>query len=251
MDERLADIVGAITVQLRAVIQQHKITEAEWYAALDFFTRVGQADEFILLSDTMGLSVLIDELAHPQGEDGATATNVLGPFWRPAPAISNGGSLVTDDELGERLRVRGTVRSTLGSPIGGAVIDVWQANAQGVYDVQSPDLTAPRWRGCLASDADGSYEFGTVVPPPYEVKKDGPVGKLLERLGRHHFRPAHIHYKVTAPGYQPLTTMLFLAGDPWLGNDTIGADKPSLTVDVDRSAKPALAGFDIVLRPAG
>jgi protocatechuate 3,4-dioxygenase beta subunit len=126
---------------------------------------------------------------------------------------------------------------------------VWQSNADGLYDVQVPGLTEPRWRGTLRTDAAGAYCFETVVPPPYEVKKDGPVGALLERLGRHHFRPAHIHYKVDAGGYQPLTTMMFIADDPWLGNDAIGADKPSLTVKVDRSSSPTTARFDIVLAP--
>jgi protocatechuate 3,4-dioxygenase beta subunit len=145
--------------------------------------------------------------------------------------------------------VTGTVRSVDGTPIGAATIDVWQSNADGLYDLQVAGLTEPRWRGVLSAATDGAYCFETVVPRPYEVKKDGPVGALLERLGRHHFRPAHIHCKVRADGYQLLTTMMFIDGDPWLGNDTIGADKPALIVKLDRSRTPATAQFDIVLSP--
>jgi protocatechuate 3,4-dioxygenase beta subunit len=249
--DRVVELVDAVTTALRDVVERHQVTETEWYTTLRFLTEVGQADECILLSDVLGLSVLVDRLAHADGGDGVTASNVLGPFWRPAPDIGNGGSLVDPDEPGERLVVRGTIRSVSGDALGGARLDVWQSNADGIYDVQLPSGSGPRCRGCLAAAADGTYEFHTVVPPPYQVKKDGPVGALLAKLGRHHFRPAHLHYKVAAQGYQPLTTMLFFAGDPWLGNDVIGADKPSLTVKIDRSARPATATFDVVLRPQG
>jgi catechol 1,2-dioxygenase len=143
----------------------------------------------------------------------------------------------------------GRVTRAGGEPIAGAELDFWQCNAEGFYDVQIPGAE-PRYRGRLLTDGEGRYEVRTIVPPPYEVKKDGPVGRLLEHLGRHAWRPAHIHLKAAAPDCQPLTTMVFMEGDPWLGDDTIGADKPSLTLALDRSGPPTRATFDIALVPA-
>lgn len=245
-DGRLAELVEAVTAALRDIIKVHHITEEEWYAALRFLTQVGQNDEFVLLSDTMRLSVLIDELSHPDA-GGATPSDVLGPFWRPSKLLDNPATLVSDDEPGERLVLSGIVRTTDGTPIEGAELDFWQCNAAGLYDVQLPGDEA-RYRGRLRTGPDGRYELRTIVPPPYEVKKDGPVGRLLDRLGRHAWRPAHIHLRASAPGCQPLTTMFFIDGDPWLGSDVIGADKPSLIVHLDRSeGTPARATREVVL----
>jgi protocatechuate 3,4-dioxygenase beta subunit len=245
-NERLGEVVEAVTSVLRDVIKLHHVTDEEWHAALAFLTEVGQADEFILLSDVMRLSVLVDELSHP--DTGAvTSSDVLGPFWRPAPALDNPAILVPEDEPGERLVLSGSVRTPEGQPIEGAELDFWQCNAEGLYDVQLPG-DEPRYRGRLRTGHDGGYEVHTIVPPPYEVKKDGPVGRLHEQLGRHAWRPAHIHCRVMAEGRAPLTTMVFMEGDPWLGDDTIGADKPSLVIAVDRSpGTPARATFDVVL----
>jgi catechol 1,2-dioxygenase len=244
--ERLAEVVGAVVSALQEVINVHHLTNEEWHAALRFLTEVGQADEFILLSDVMRLSVLVDELSHPD-TGGTTPTDVLGPFWRPAPLLDNPAELFPEDEPGEALVLSGQVRAPGDQPIEGAELDFWQCNAEGLYDVQIPGAE-PRYRGRLRTGADGRYELRTIVPPPYEVKKDGPVGRLLEMLGRHAFRPAHIHCKVSAADRRPLTTMAFMEGDPWLGDDTIGADKPSLILPIDRSGgPPARATFDIVL----
>jgi len=247
VDQRLAEIVEAVIAGLRDVIKVHHITNEEWHAALAFLTEVGQNDEFILLSDVMRLSVLVDELSHPDA--GGTTPNVLGPFWRPAPLLDNPGVLVPEDEPGERLVLDGMVRTEAGEPIEGAEIDFWQCNADGLYDVQLPN-DEPRYRGRLRTGGDGRYQIDTIVPPPYEIKKDGPVGRLLERLGRHAWRPAHIHCKAEAQDRRPLTTMLFIEGDPWLGDDTIGADKPSLVLALDRRGSPTRATFDIVMAAA-
>ncbi|MGH8998961.1 MAG: dioxygenase [Acidimicrobiia bacterium] len=247
--DRLAELIEAVTSSIRDIIKVHHVTEEEWYATLGFLTEVGQADEFILLSDTMRMSVLVDELSHSD-TGGTTPSDVLGPFWRPAPLVDNPATLIPEDEPGERLILSGQVRTADGEPIDGAEVDFWQCNAEGLYDVQLPGAE-PRYRGRLRAGGDGRYELRTIVPPPYEVKKDGPVGRLLEGLGRHAWRPAHIHCKAEAPGRRPLTTMVFFEGDPWLGNDTIGADKPSLTLTLDRSGgSPARATFDIVLAAA-
>lgn len=246
-DGRLAELVEAATSALREIIKVHHVTEEEWYAALRFLTEVGREDEFILLSDVMRLSVLVDELSHPD-VGGVTPSDVLGPFWRPAPELPNPATLVPEDEAGERLVLDGRVRAVDGTPIQGAELDFWQCNAAGLYDVQLPGAE-PRYRGRLRTGPDGRYELRTIVPPPYEVKKDGPVGGLLERLGRHAFRPAHIHCRVSAEGCQPLTTMVFFEGDPWLGDDVIGADKPSLMLSLDRTGEVTRATFDVVLAP--
>jgi protocatechuate 3,4-dioxygenase beta subunit len=246
--ERLADVVGAVVSALTDVIRLHHVTDDEWHAGLRFLTEVGRADEFVLLSDVMRLSVLIDELSHP--DTGATPADVRGPFWRPAPLLDNPADLFPGDEPGERLVLSGVVRTAAGEPIEGAELDFWQCNADGLYDVQIPG-SQPRYRGRLHAGPDGRYELRTIVPPPYEVKKDGPVGRLLEMLGRHAWRPAHIHCTVAADGRRPLTTMVFIEGDPWLGDDTIGADKPSLVIGIDRSGGTAArATFDIVLDEA-
>ncbi len=244
-NQRLAELVEVIGSALGEVIKVHHVTEEEWHAAMGFLNDVGAADEFILLSDVMRLSVLVNELSHPD-VGGVTASDVLGPFWRPAPLLDNPAMLVPEDEPGERLVLTGQVRTADGASLEGAELDFWQCNAEGLYDVQLPG-DEPRYRGRLRTGADGRYEVRTIVPPPYEVKKDGPVGRLLERLGRHAFRPAHIHVKVSAEGCGPLTTMLFFEGDPWLGDDVIGADKPSLTLSLDRAGEAARLTFDVVL----
>jgi protocatechuate 3,4-dioxygenase beta subunit len=248
---RLVEIVDAITSGLRDVVETHGLTEDEWRAALRFLTEVGVHEEFVLLSDVLRLSVLVDALSHPDGA-GITPSNVAGPFWRPAPFLDEPATLVGEDEPGERLVLRGRVTAGDGRPIADAELDLWHCNAEGLYDVQLPEAEGPRYRGRLRTDADGRYEVRTIVPPPYEVPKDGPVGRLLAALGRHAFRPAHVHYRAEAEGYAPLTTMVFVAGDPWLGDDVIGADKAGLTVAIDRSRTPAEATFDITLaRPGG
>jgi protocatechuate 3,4-dioxygenase beta subunit len=248
VEPRTVELVGAVVDALSEIVRRHGVTDAEWYGALDFIGRVARADELVLLSDVLGLSVLVDRQTNA-GHAG-TPSNVLGPFWRPAPEIPNPGALADEDDPGEPLVVRGTVTAADGPPLPGVRVDLWQCDGEGRYDVQLGDGTERRYRGVLATDGEGRYEIRTIVPPPYEVPKDGPVGELLARLGRHAFRPAHIHYQVEAEGYAPLTTMVFFAGDPWLGDDTIGADRPELTVPIDRSTSPSTASFDIALDPA-
>jgi catechol 1,2-dioxygenase len=248
---RVAELVDALTGALADVVRRHGVTEQEWYDTLAYLGEVAAADQLILLSDVLGLSVLVDRQAH--GERPGTASNVLGPFWRPAPELSNPAELVDEDQPGERLVVTGVVRSAAAGapPLPGARLDVWQCDAHGLYDVQVGDGSAVGHRGVLCTDDVGAYELRTIVPPPYEVPKDGPVGALLAALGRHAFRPAHIHFKVGAPGHHELTTMVFFAGDPWLGDDAIGADRPELTAAIDRTGPTATTTFDITLAPTG
>lgn len=257
-DARLADAIERITAALRTLVVDMGLSQQEWMAALAFLTDVGKADEFILLSDVLGMSVFVDERAHPS--DGATtASNVQGPFYLPdAPLLEPPYRVADDGEPGEPMLFVGRVSDAdTGSPIAGAVLEVWQADDGALYDLQSPDAE-PHLRGRFPSADDGRFELRTVVPPPYEIPKDGPVGRLLEALGRHAWRPAHLHLKVSHPGYAQLTTMVYFEGDPWLDSDSIGSVKEPLVVALDRLQadercdRPyALCTFDVTLRQTG
>ena len=253
--ERLQQVVDRLVRALHEAASELRITEDELWTGLRFLNEVGQKGEFPLLSDVLGVSVLVDAITHGDGGPAGTATNVEGPFYKPgAPMLKQPYALASNDEPGEVLLVWGRVTdSSTGGPIAGAVLDVWQANAAGIYDTQDPSLGDFHLRGRMAVDEDGRYEFRTVVPPPYEIPKDGPVGALLRALDRHAFRPAHLHAKVTADGYAPLTTMVYFAGDPYLDSDTIGAVKDTLVVDLHREpygdGPAARCRFDVALRP--
>lgn len=237
-EPRLAQIMAALVRHLHAFARETKLTEAEWKAGIDFLTATGQMcdakrQEFILLSDTLGLSMLVDAINHPTGGQ-STDTTVLGPFFvEGAPALPNGATIAEGDQ-GEPAVVSGRVLDISGKPIAGATIDVWQTDGQGFYDVQRPGPSGKqdelRLRGRFTSDAEGSFAFRTVKPVSYPIPTDGPVGQMLLRLGRHPYRPAHIHFMISAPGYQRLVTHLFAAGDKYLESDAVFGVKPSLIV---------------------
>jgi protocatechuate 3,4-dioxygenase beta subunit len=264
-NERLRLVVERMVQGLHEAVAELRITEDELRTGLSFLTEVGLQDEFPLLSDVLGVSVLVDEMTHGQSDGAGTTTSVEGPFYKPgAPVLEPPYALASDDEPGEVLIVSGQVTDAgSGTPIEAAMLDVWQANLAGVYDTQDPSLGEFHLRGRMLTGTDGRYTFRTVVPPPYEIPKDGAVGALLRRLGRHAYRPAHLHLKVTADGYASLTTMVYFAGDPYLDSDTIGAVKDPLVIPLDRrdeSAEPTPFGltrpywtcaFDISLRPTG
>ena len=233
-DARLTTSIDRLTELLRALVEELAISDEEWMSALAFLTEVGKADEFVLLSDVMGLSVFVNERSHPSGGT-STASNVQGPFYLPdAPMLQHPYRLAADDEPGEPLFFSGRVTDTgTGNPLTGALLDVWQADDAALYDVQTPG-SEPHLRGRFLAGADGDFELRTIVPPPYEIPKDGPVGRLLEELGRHAWRPAHLHLKVSHPGYRPLTTMVYFADDPWLESDTIGSVKDTLVAALER-----------------
>ena len=255
-DARLAEAIDRITEAIRALVADMDLSPNEWMGALAFLTDVGKAHEFILLSDVLGLSVFVDERAQPSDER-ATPGNVQGPFYIPeTPMLTVPYRLADDDEPGEPLVFTGRVTDAMtGEPLDGALLEVWQANDAAFYDVQIPQ-SEPHLRGRFPAGEEGIFELRTIVPPPYEIPKDGPVGTLLEALGRHAWRPAHLHVKVSHPGYVPLTTMVYFEGDPWLDSDTIGSVKDPLVVPLDRlpadgrCEQPyALCLFDIRLRP--
>lgn len=255
-DARLAEGIGRITDALHTLVVDLDLSREEWMRVLAFLTEVGKADEFILLSDVLGLSVFVDEYANPTDEI-ATTGNVQGPFYLPdAPVLDPPYRLAGEDEPGEPLLFAGRVTDAVtGEAVGGALLEVWQADDSALYDVQVPGA-GPHLRGRFAADREGWFELRTIVPPPYEIPKDGPVGRLLEVIGRHAWRPAHLHLKVGHDGYRQLTTMVYFEGDPWLGSDTIGSVKASLVVPLERvpaserwDRPHAVCSFDVKLRP--
>jgi catechol 1,2-dioxygenase len=248
---RIGQIVPDVIQAIHEVLERHRVTEQEWSAALAFLTEVGRADEFVLLSDVTRTSVLIDALSHSE-DDGATASDVEGPLYRDDPPWREHRIYEDYEGMGgdaEVLLVRGAVTSTGGTPLEDAVVDVWQTGPDGGYDLWDPRQPAYNFRGKLRSPG-GRYEFQTMLPKPYTVPTDGPVGRYLEAMGQHPWRPAHIHFKVSAPGHRTLVTQVFFPDDPYLENDTIGAVKPALVRPVEREGDHLACRFDIALRPA-
>jgi hydroxyquinol 1,2-dioxygenase len=245
-DPRLREILTGLVRHLHAFAKEVELTIPEWNAGIDFLTRTGQkcdADrqEFILLSDVLGVSMLTETINNRKFGV-ATESTVLGPFHVvESPALEPGANI---DHVGTGTPcvVTGRVVSVGGTPLPGAQVDVWQASDQGFYDVQQPDVQ-PRGngRGLFTADADGRFWFRTVVPSYYPIPTDGPTGELLLATGRHAFRPAHIHFIVTAPGHRELTTHIFVADSEYIESDTVFAVKKSLVVDFEEVDDPALA----------
>jgi protocatechuate 3,4-dioxygenase beta subunit len=208
-----------------------------------------QRQEFILFSDTLGVSMVVDLINHRK-PDGATESTVFGPFHRlDAPELPAGGNIAHRDETGTPTLVSGRVLDLDGDPIEGALLDVWQTQSSGLYDSQDQDLDGElHMRGKFRTDAEGRYLIRTVLPVNYPIPSDGPVGRMLRATGRHPWRPAHIHFVVSADGYEPVTTHIFDRTDEYLGSDAVFAVKDSLICDFvrheDRSAEAARLGID-------
>jgi hydroxyquinol 1,2-dioxygenase len=244
-DQRLKSILTSLVAHLHDFVSEVAPTIEEWEQAIDFLTRTGHLcdefrQEFILLSDVLGVSMLVETISDAE-TPGATDSTVLGPFHVVDSPARELGDDISPGSEGEPCVVRGHVRSVTGEAIGDAEIDIWQADAKGFYDVQQPaDQDIGNGRGLLHSDADGGFWFRSIVPSPYPIPTDGTVGQLLAATGRHPYRPAHIHFLVTAPGYRSLTTHIFVEGSSYLDSDAVFAVKESLivplTVNDDRSA---------------
>lgn len=258
-DHRLATVVAALTKHLHAFTKEIELTQDEWNLAIDFLTKTGQMcddhrQEFILLSDILGLSMLVDAVNNRLPE-GATETTVMGPFHvEGAPQYEMGANISLDGK-GESCLFQGRVVDLDGKPIEGATIDVWSDNEDGYYDVQQPDIQ-PMWnnRGIFRTGNDGRYSFTGIKPASYPIPDDGPVGQLLGRLGRHPNRPAHMHFIIRADGYKDIVTHIFVAGDRWLTSDAVFGVKESLIVDfkkVDDDEVKWTSHFDFVLTGAG
>jgi hydroxyquinol 1,2-dioxygenase len=234
-DERLREIMQALARHLHAFATEVGLTEQEWKQAIDILTATGhitdeRRQEFILWSDSMGLSMLVDALANPLPE-GATESTVLGPFYVPGSPAREYGSRMDEEPAGTPAWVHGRVTSVDGSPIAGAELDVWQNGEDQLYAVQRPEAPEDHLRGRYTTREDGGYAFLAVRPVPYPIPYDGPVGKMLDASGRHPWRPAHIHMIVRAPGYKSVTTHIFDRESEYLDSDAVFAVKPSLLRD--------------------
>jgi catechol 1,2-dioxygenase len=231
-DRRLRELMQSLVRHLHAFATEVRLTEHEWRQAVAALTETGRItderrQEFVLWSDALGLSMLVDAMAHPK-PDGATESTVLGPFWVDGSPWRDFGDAIFESAAGEPAWVHGHVRDVDGRPIADAELDVWQNDANRLYGVQDADVPEAHLRGRFTTRADGSYAFLGVRPVPYPIPDDGPVGKMLAATGRHPWRPAHIHMIVSAPGYETLTTHVFDAESPYLDSDTVFAVKPSL-----------------------
>jgi hydroxyquinol 1,2-dioxygenase len=267
-DPRLRRIMLSLIGHLHAFVKDVELTEAEWFQAIEILTEAGKMcsdkrQEFILFSDTLGVSMVVDLIDHRKPE-GATESTVFGPFHRlGAPEMAAGGNIAHRDTAGIPTLVGGRVLDLDGKPIAGAVLDVWQAQTNGLYDSQDKDSEALHMRGKFRSDAEGRYLIRTVQPVNYPIPSDGPVGAMLKATGRHPWRPAHIHFVVSADGYEPVTTHIFDRIDPYLASDAVFAVKDTLICDFARheAAEPEAsrlgitppfysATFDFHLKPA-
>ena len=237
-DPRLREVMQALVRHLHAFAKEVRLTDEEWMKGIQFLTATGHItdnvrQEFILLSDTLGLSTLVDTINNSDVESLATEPTILGPFYvAESPWREFGASMVEYDDGGEPTVLRGVVKDEDGAPIAAAVIDVWQNAATGFYAVQQPDeQPASNLRGRYLSNQSGEFEIRTVRPVPYPIPDDGPVGKLLQDTGRHQWRAAHIHVKASADGYAPLTSHLFDRRSDYLDTDTVFGVKDSLIED--------------------
>ncbi len=255
-DPRLKEIMASLVKHLHAFTKEMQITQTEWEFAIDFLTRAGkicsdERQEFILLSDVLGVSMLVDAINNRRPA-GATENTVFGPFHvADAPRRAMGDNISLDGK-GETCLYEGRVLELDGNPIEGAAIDVWSDNSDGYYDVQQPDIQ-PKWnnRGIFTTDADGAYAFTGIKPVSYPIPDDGPVGKMLRAVGRHPYRPAHMHFLVTAPGRQKLVTHTFVGDDPYLATDTVFGVKETLVAPFERASGETTwrSKFDFVLSP--
>ena len=264
---RLREVMAVLTRHLHAAIKEIEPSHDEWLRAIEFLTRTGQMctdwrQEYILLSDVLGATMLVDAINHRRPK-GATPNTILGPFYvADAPRYENGANICLDGK-GEPTLVSGRVLDTQGNPIAGATLDIWQTNDDGFYDVQQkgvqPDYNL---RGLFTSDVDGFYAFRTVKPLHYPIPADGPVGQLLGELGRHPHRAAHLHFIVTAPGFDQVITHIFTPDCPYLHEDTVFGVKKELIAEFTRQTDQATArrydlqvpflavNWDFVLSPA-
>jgi len=267
-DPRLKQIMQSLVKHIHAFLKDVQLQEAEWWKGIEFLTKTGQMcddrrQEFILLSDTLGVSMVTDLISNRKPA-GATESTVFGPFHRGgAPEKQYGDSIVGADRHGTITYMSGRVLDLHGKPIAGAELDVWQAAADGLYDVQDESLGEMNMRGKFKTDKDGRYLVVTTRPVAYQIPSDGPVGQMLAATNRHPWRPAHVHFVVSAPGYSPVTTHVFDSIDKYLDGDAVFGVKNSLITEFTEhmtkdasaqnfGAEPPLCTceFDFVLAPA-
>jgi hydroxyquinol 1,2-dioxygenase len=237
-DPRFKRVMTALVTHLHDFVREVQLTEPEWIAAIEFLTDVGKTctpkrQECILLSDTLGVSVLVITLNHP-ADQGSIESTVLGPFyWEGAPDLPLGSNLA-EGVRGEPAFYSGRVLGADGTPLVDALLDIWSGDGEGNYDMQIPGETGMKARGRIRTDASGRYWFRSIRPTFYPVPTDGPVGRMLHKMGRHPYRPGHIHMIVSAAGHLPATTHLFVAGSEYLDSDAVFGVKESLVAQFDR-----------------
>ncbi len=265
-DPRTKIVMTSLIAHLHAFIREVELTQEEWEFGIQFLTRTGQMcdekrQEFILLSDTLGVTMLVDAINH-RVPNGATENTIFGPFYREGAPELPAGATISNNGQGEPLIVTGHVFSTAGTPIPDALLDVWETNENGLYEQQDPEQPDMNLRGKFRTDHEGRYCFVGIKPVSYAIPDDGPVGRMLKALSRHPFRPAHLHLLISANGFVPVTTHLFVKGDPYLDSDAVFGTKDSLVVDFVRhdSAEEAArykvtapfytVDYDFFLQPA-
>lgn len=253
-DPRLKEIMTSLVQHLHAFAREVKLTEEEWFRGIQFLTDCGhitddKRQEFILLSDVLGLSMLTVAM-HNDKPEGCTEATVFGPFHVEGAPEYELGDDIANGAVGTPCLVRGTVRGIDGEPVPGARMDVWQSDEDGLYDVQHEGLNQAQARGIVTADEQGRFHFRSIVAVPYAIPHDGPVGKMLQATGRHPWRPAHLHFKVDAPGYETLITHVFRSDSDYLDSDAVFGVRQSLVCDWQEQADGSyLLEYDFVLNP--
>jgi hydroxyquinol 1,2-dioxygenase len=235
--ERFQQVMRSLVYHLHAFVNDVQLTEEEWFKGIDFLTRTGhitddKRQEFILLSDVLGASMLVIGLNHKNSVK-ATASTVFGPFFVEDSPLFENGDDIANGAAGEPCFMHGRVLSTTGEPIPNALVEIWQADENGFYDVQQKDSPQVYGRGHLNSDKEGQYFFWSVRPAAYPIPEDGPVGELLDAANRSPMRPAHVHFMIKAPGYKALTTHVFKYGDAYLDSDAVFGVKSELVTNFE------------------
>jgi protocatechuate 3,4-dioxygenase beta subunit len=260
-DARLREIMDAAVRHLHAFAREVSLRPEEWLLGIRFLTEVGHActparQEFILLSDTLGLSRLVNVLHDGRAETVGTETSLLGPFYRAESPLLPAGASIARSPEGEEICFFGHVRDEAGAPVAGAQVEVWQTDPHGAYDLQAHDPTTMDWRARFRSDEDGRYWFRATLPVGYTIPMDGPVGRMIRAQARHGCRPAHTHFLIGAPGHRELVTALYFGDDPHIDSDTVFGVSSSLVVhpaaDVDGNPAPGLRAvrYDFTLARA-
>ena len=253
-DPRLKTILTSLVKHLHAFAREVELTEQEWSQGIEFLTRCGhlsddQRQEFILLSDVLGLSMLTVAINNDKPK-GCTEATVFGPFHVEGAPRYELGADIANGAHGVPCEVRGSVRGLRGELVAGAQLDVWQSDEEGLYDVQHAGIDHAQARGILVTDAEGRYRFRSILAMPYAIPHDGPVGELLKAAGRHPWRPAHLHFMIKAPGYETLITHVFRSDDPYLDSDAVFGVRQSLIADWKQQADGSyLVEYDFVLNP--
>lgn len=254
---RLREVMASLVAHLHAFVKDVQLTQQEWEFAIDFLTRTGricsaERQEFILLSDTLGVSMLVDAINHRRPAP-ATENSVMGPFYVAGAPAREMGACISLDGKGESCVFEGRVVDLDGHPVAGARIDVWCDNADGYYDVQQRDIQ-PKWnnRGVFTTGDDGSYRFIGIKPVSYPIPHDGPVGQMLDALGRGPYRPAHMHFMIEADGFEKIVTHTFVGDDRYIARDAVFGVKQTLVAPYERVQNGETiwrSQFDFVLTP--